>query len=208
VSSPIGPDPVTSARRPVRERLGAGQLEQIGIVRHRQHLIPAQHEMLGEPALDVREAPGAAEEEHVCAQVVAPGAALAAGEARPAGIERRLHAGREPDHRAADLDHRAGDFVAERHRLAQGEIADRAAMIIMHVRSADAAIGDGDAHLVRGERTIGQIVDPQILASVANRCEHEPILLLLPVSSEWPSGNMAIARQPGLRCNFRLPRRV
>ncbi len=129
--------------------------------RHRHDLVLAQHEVLREPALHVREAPRAAEEQHVRAQIRAPGAAVVAREARARGVERGFAAGLDALDAGADLDDDAGDLVPECQRLANEEIADRAAMVVVQVRAADAAVGDRNADLVGRERRLGTRLDPR-----------------------------------------------
>jgi len=128
--------------------------------------------VLREPALHVRETPRAAEEQHVRAQIRAPGAAVVAGEARARGIERGFTAGFDAADAGADLDDDAGDLVPERQRFADKKIADRAAVVVVQVRAADAAVGHRDADLVGRERRVGARLDPDVLRPVTHRREH------------------------------------
>jgi hypothetical protein len=49
--------------------------------------------------------------------------------------------------------------VAQRHRLAQREVADGAAVVVVEVGAADAAVGDGHAHLVGRQRPLADVED-------------------------------------------------
>ena len=130
------------------------------MIRDHHDLVLAQDQMLREPPLNMGEASGAAQEEHVGAQVAAARAAVATGEARPARIERRLHAGLKVGDAFTRLDHHPGDLVSQRHRFAHREVADRPAMVVVHVRAANAAERDTDPHFASGQRPVLDALDP------------------------------------------------
>ena len=159
-----------------RQRFGDRQGEQVGIGRNRDDLIPAQNQRLRKAALNMGEAAGAAQEDHVGAEVHAACAAIVAGEAGAAGVQRRLHARFDMGDGRSDLQHDAGNFMAQRHRFAHREVAHGAAMIIVHVRPANAAIGDADPDLIGGQRRLDTGFHPQILLPMTYRSQHESLL--------------------------------
>ncbi|BBF68017.1 hypothetical protein SBA_ch1_02170 [Sphingomonas bisphenolicum] len=87
-----------------RQGLGDGQGEQVGVGRDGNDLVAAQDQRLREAALDMGEATCAAQEDHVGAEVHAAGAAIVAGEAGAAGVERGLHARRDMGHGRSGFD--------------------------------------------------------------------------------------------------------
>jgi hypothetical protein len=62
--------------------------------------------------------------------------------------------------------------VAQYQGFADGEIAHGSAMVIMQVGTTDAAKRHGDANLAGNEGAVSQVVDAQILLSVANSGKH------------------------------------
>ena len=62
--------------------------------------------------------------------------------------------------------------MAERQGLAHREIADRAAVVVVQVRPADAAKGHGDTHFTGEQWPVLGRVDPQVLLSVTNSRKH------------------------------------
>ncbi len=63
----------------------------------------------------------------------------------------------------ANRGNEACDLVPQRHGLLDAHRAEAAMVIIMQIGTADAAIGDLDAHLARPRHGVGKIIDPQIL---------------------------------------------
>ena len=102
VSRPMGPEPVTMTRFPLSgagprhgmqchaQRLRHRELQQVGIGWHGHDLVLAQHELLREASLHVGESSGAAEKEHVRAEIRTARAAVVTGEAGTRGIQRGL----------------------------------------------------------------------------------------------------------------------
>ena len=86
------------------ERLGAGRDPPGHGIRDDVALVGARDDVLGEGALDMREDRGAAEEAHVAAEIAAPGAAVVAGEAGPARVDRHPVAGLQARDGGAGLD--------------------------------------------------------------------------------------------------------
>ncbi len=63
--------------------------------------------------------------------------------------------------------------MAQHERLAHVEIPDAALEIIGEVRAADAAGGEAQAHLVVSERTLINLLDPQILGGMKHGGAHD-----------------------------------
>src|SRR5436190_24138671 len=95
-----------------------------------------------------------------------------AGQAGARRVERGFAAEFDAVDAGADLDDDAGDLVPERQRLADEEIADRTAVVVVQVRAADAAVGHRDTDLVGRERPVGARLDPDVLRPVTHRREH------------------------------------
>ena len=83
--------------------------------------------------------------------------------ARLARIDRHPHAGHQMRYPTADRVDHAGDFVSERHRLLDPDRAEAAVMVVMQIRTADAAGGDLDPHFASLRCRIGKSVYPQVL---------------------------------------------
>ncbi len=158
-----------------RERLGHGR-DAVGHgLRDHVALALQAHQLLLERALDVRKDRGAAIEGHAPAEV---GAAGLAGAALPAGlarIDRDPVAGLDARDVAPDLDHLARDLVAEDQRLAQRKIADPALVVVVQVRAADAARPEPDAHLLRPERRLRPLLEPQVLGRMQHADAHRTL---------------------------------
>ena len=72
--------------------------------------------------------------------------AIAAAPARPAGIDRNEVTGRHPSYAWSSFFHMARDLMAKDHRLAQPDRAEATMLVVVKVRSADAASGHGNAN--------------------------------------------------------------
>jgi len=113
----------------------------------------------------VRAAQGAVEgrgggETHVLAEVVGAGLAAGAAAARHAGLEGDAVADGQRGHGRADGRHDAGRLVPEHHGRRHDELADRSVLPVVHVRAADARVGDAYEHVVgRGEGGRGARAD-------------------------------------------------
>jgi hypothetical protein len=125
----------------------------------------------------VRHTHGAAHEAHVEALIPHPLAAMEADAAGLARIHRHPHAGLKMRHIAGNGGDHTGDFVTERHRLLDPDRAEPAVMIVVQVRTADAAGGDLDAHFAGTRRRIGKAVDPQVLWRMNDDGSHDLVLL-------------------------------
>ena len=80
------------------------------------------------------------------------GEALRTGAARLVRVDRGAVAKLDPGHGAAELDHRAGDFVAQDHRLLDAHGAEAAMLVIMQIRPANTAGLDANLHIMRTQR--------------------------------------------------------
>jgi hypothetical protein len=153
-------------------------------------------ENLAESALDMGHRHGAAIEAHVEAlvrQAAQAEAAMPAGAARVHGdAVARFHA----CHVRRHFGDRAGDLMAEDHRLAHAHGAEAAMVVIMQVGAADAARLDAHGDLAGAERLDGALLDPQIFRRVDHDRAHgkRPYSILQStglqstgVSSFWPA---------------------
>ena len=154
------------------ERLGAGRDPPGHGVGDDVALVGARDHVLGERALDMREDRGAAEEPHVAAEIAAPGAAVVAGEAGPARVDRHPVAGLEARDGGAGLDDLPGDLVAEHQRLLEREVADPPLEVVGEVGAADAAGAEREAHLVVEERSVLDRLQLQVLGPMQNGRQH------------------------------------
>src|SRR5277367_5504854 len=129
-------------------------------------------EQLAKSALHMWETHRTAVEAHVETVVLPP---LEAELARVAG-EARVHRDPVADRYAARLgpDGRddAGDLMAEHHRLAQPHDSEAAVIVIMQVRTADAAGADAHERLCVADLGRGPFLDPQILRGVSDDRAH------------------------------------
>ena len=99
--------------------------------------------------------------------------------ARTARIDRDARAGLDPLDLGADGLDDTRDFVAEDHRLAQAHRSEAAVVVIMQVRTADAAESDANAHVARAERGDFRLLDPQVLRRMSDHSAHVPSLTRL-----------------------------
>ena len=98
------------------------------------------------------------------------------GQTGPGRIEGRFHPRSEAADVASHFNDGARNLMAERHRLAYRKISHGAAMVVMQVGAANSAERDADADLIGRERSVLDLLDPQILFAVANRSEHQTLL--------------------------------
>jgi len=62
--------------------------------------------------------------------------------------------------------------VAQDQGLADREVADRTAVVVVQVGATDAAERDSDPHLVGREGAVPDPVDAEVLLPVTNGCKH------------------------------------
>ena len=120
------------------------------------------HQLFAERALDVRKRHGRSVEAHVQALVVQ---SLAAEPAGPAGTRRRHRdeiARREAVDPLPHFGDVSGDFVTEDHRLLQANRSEAAVVVVVQVRTADAAGGQADPDLSGSGRPRFALLDAQI----------------------------------------------
>src|SRR5882757_8298184 len=108
----------------------------------------------------------AAHEAHVEALIAHSLAAVEADAAGLARIHRHPRAGLKLRHIVADGCDHARYLVSERHRLLDPDRAKTAMVIIVQIRTADAAGGDFDADFACARRRVGKAVDPQVFWGV------------------------------------------
>ena len=78
----------------------------------------------------------------------------------------------DPGDGGPDLDDLARDLVAEDQRLAQSEVADPALVIVVQIRAADPARAEPQPHLMRPERRLRPLLEPQILGRMQHADAH------------------------------------
>ena len=92
--------------------------------------------------------------------------AIGAGVAGSAGIDGDALADAQARDARAQQSDRAGDFVAEHHRLFQANSAEAAVVVVVEVRPADAANANSHQHFTGLRRRNGRRVDAQIPGGV------------------------------------------
>src|SRR5207253_2011779 len=121
---------------------------------------------------NMRKAHRAAIETHVEAVVLLALLAVAALAAGPARIHGDALAKLNARDLAADPRDRAGDFVAENHRLLQPHGAEAAVEVIMQVGATDASGLDADLDLTGSKRRGCHALDAKVLGRVEHGGAH------------------------------------
>ncbi len=137
-------------------------------------LIGDQH--LAECALNVRKAHGAAIKAHVVTVILLALLAVAARSTRPARVDRHTVARTYALHLAANGIHDAGHLMSQHHRLADPDRSESTVMVIVQIRSADAASLDPDVDLVRAGLLFLAVLDAQIFRCMNDDGAHWPYL--------------------------------
>ena len=135
-------------------------------------LVGVDDQGFAERTLYMGEAHGTAVKAHVHAMVVQTLLAIAASTTRA----RRRNGNTLPTAKTGDLASHfvddSGDFVPEHHGLLDAHRAKTAVLEIMQVRTADTAIGDAHAQLLRSQRIRGESVETQIKRRMTNQSAH------------------------------------
>ena len=154
-----------------REGLGQGQ-------RGRRHVggLLALHgiadQLVAEAALNMGQRHRTAVEAHATTLIGHAVETIGAGTARAARIDRDTIPRCHPGHVRRNLEHAAGDLVAQDHRLTQTDFAEAAMVEIMQVGPANPTPLDPDLHLTRPDGFNLPALDPQVLGSMDDDSAH------------------------------------
>src|SRR5262245_61032516 len=148
------------------ERLGKGSFVARDTLAHFVALPFLGHETLAECPLNMRHRHGAAVEAHVQALILQALQTVLAGIARPARGNGHPVADRKWGNADAGSLDRAGDLVAQNHRLANPHRTEAAVVEIVEIGAANAARLDSDLDLARPHFLRLAILDPQVARGV------------------------------------------
>ena len=186
------------------QRLRERELAQRHVARDRIALPLAHHEVLAEHALHVRVEAGAAEEAHVAAELLAALAAVVALAARVRRAHRHLVADLDPGDAGADRGDGGRRLVARNQRLAHDEAAVAALVVIMDVRTADAAGAQPQQHLAGAD--VGRVDRLRSADRPWRECGKQAWhLLLVTAAIERGAQRSPRAASPRAQCNVFQP---